>query len=263
MSYKNIVTGVETYYSDWLVSLRKINSEHITIIDFKNHQNLVDIIVKKNIDYIIPLSETDYLTIKKNFKIDPSIILYPTNETFEVLNNKLLFTKFMLEHFTTNIPTTYYLSNVKLLDLEYPVVSKPIFSTNGKGIEIFYTPDDFLRCKNKFIVQKFIEDNYEYGAFMLCVNGKIINYKIIKFRFNKYHIKKHNFPSNYENVTNIKIELFEQIIEKLNYSGGINIDFKIDESNDNTHIYIFEINPRFGGSAFSNNFICDLLSIKK
>lgn len=167
----------------------------------------------------------------------------------------------MLEHFANNIPTTYYLSNVKLLDLEYPVISKPIFSTNGVGIKIYYTPEDFSKCINKHIVQKFIEDEYEYGAFMLCTCGKIINHRIIKFKYSKYHIKKKNFPSNYTNVTNIKIELFEQIIQKLNYSGGINIDFKIDESNGNAHIYIFEINPIFGGSAFSNNFIYDLLSI--
>ena len=46
----------------------------------------------------------------------------------------------------------------------------------------------------------------------------------------------------------------------INYTGGLCINFKYDENNNN--IYIFEINPRFGGSAFTNNFIYELLCIK-
>ena len=48
---------------------------------------------------------------------------------------------------------------------------------------------------------------------------------------------------------------------KLNYTGGLNFDFKFDELTKK--IYIFEINPRFGGSAFTNNFIYELLCINK
>ena len=57
------------------------------------------------------------------------------------------------------------------------------------------------------------------------------------------------------------LPIFEQIITKLNYTGGICFDFKFDFLLNK--INIFEINPRFGGSAFSHNFIYDLLCIKK
>jgi len=128
-------------------------------------------------------------------------------------------------------------------------------------MKIYYNSSEFLQCKNKIIIQKFIEDQYEYGAYMLCINGKIINWKIIKFRYPKFTIKKDLFPKNYENVENIEIQLFEPIITKLNYTGGLCINFKFNESTNK--IDIFEINPRFGGSAFSNNFIYELLCIKR
>ena len=128
-------------------------------------------------------------------------------------------------------------------------------------MKIYYNNNEFTKCKEKIIIQKFIEDEYEYGAYILCINGKIINYKIIKFKYKKYTIKKINFPKNYENVFNIEIQKFEPIIIKLNYTGGMNIDFKFNDLTKK--IDIFEINPRFGGSAFTNNFIYELLCIKK
>ena len=93
------------------------------------------------------------------------------------------------------------------------------------------------------------------------INWIIINWKIIRFRYKKFNIKKNNFPKNYENIENFQIQLFEKIINKLNYTGGLNIDFKFNDSTN--HIDIFEINPRFGGSAFTNNFIYELLCINK
>jgi predicted ATP-grasp superfamily ATP-dependent carboligase len=92
------------------------------------------------------------------------------------------------------------------------------------------------------------------------MDGVIITQQIIRFKYKKNHIKNSNFPKNYELVKNLNTDIFKHIISKLNYSGGVCIDFKVDEVNNN-HIYIFEINPRFGGSAFTNNFIYKLLCI--
>jgi len=253
--YKNILIGINTFFPDWLSSIKQINKDHIIICDFED-KNLQNIIINKNIDYFLPLSEKDYLLIKNQVD-NRDKILYPSIETFNLLNNKLSFTNFMLENFKDNIPTVYYLDNKQLLNVQYPIISKPIYSINGIGIEIYHNNIEFLKCKKKIIIQKFIEDEYEYSAYMLCINGIIINYKIIKYKYEKYTIKKTNFPKNYEQVNYINIEIFEAIIMKLNYTGGLCIDFKFDNL-----IYIFEINPRFGGSAFTNNFIYDLLQIK-
>ena len=93
----------------------------------------------------------------------------------------------------------------------------------------------------------------------MCINGKIINWKTIRYKYKKYTIKNNNFPNDYENVIDFKIQIFENIISKLNYTGGMCIDFKYNDFTNN--VDIFEINPRFGGSAFTHDFIYELLCI--
>ena len=259
MNYKNILIGTKTFYPNWLTSLNKINKEHIIIIDF-NKKNIFKAIKEKNINYVLPLSNSDY-TIFKNTELKDNIpILYPDTNTIKLLNNKVSFTKFMLENFPMYLPNVYYLEDVKLNEPEYPVISKPIYSTNGLNMKIYFNQDEFIKCTKKHIVQKFIDDEYEYSGYMLCINGIIINWKVIRLKYEKYYIKKINFSSGYENVENFDIKLFENIISKLNYTGGMCVDFKFNS--DTNKLYIFEINPRFGGSAFTNDFIYELLCIK-
>jgi hypothetical protein len=64
MTYKNILTGINTFSSDWFISLKRINKDNIIIFDFED-KNIKNIIISKKIDYILPLSEKDFLTIKK------------------------------------------------------------------------------------------------------------------------------------------------------------------------------------------------------
>ena len=256
MEYKNILLGTNTFFPDWLTSINKINKPHIIIHDFVN-TDIYNIIINKNIYYIIPLSDKDYNLISKIKIENGAKILYPTKKTQELLHNKNKFTQFMLDHFINYIPNIYYLNNIKLKDIAYPAISKPIYSTNGKNIFLIHNYHDFIEIKNKNNIQQFIDDVYEYSAYMLCDSGKIVTSRIIRYSYDKYNIKQNNFPKNYENVNHLNIEIFQNIINKLDYSGGLCIDFKVVHN----RIYIFEINPRFGGSAFTCEFIYELLCI--
>lgn len=258
MEYKKILIGLNCDYSDWLECLKKINKPNIVLCDFENE--LLQFVENNKIDYILPLSKKDNDIATNLLKNKKDIILYPTYENIDILNNKLLFTKYMIENFINFIPKVYYLDNVKLQDeINYPLISKPIFSTNGTKMIIINNYNLLSRCRNKMIIQKYIEYVYEYGAFFICIDGKIINYKIIKKSYPPNHIKKNNF-TKYIEVLNFPIELIESLTLKLNYTGGGNIDFKYNE--ETKQIYIFEFNPRFGGSAFTNNFIYELLCIR-
>lgn len=260
--YKNILLGTNTFFSDWYEVIKKISMSNIFITDFEK-SDLNKIIIDNNIELIIPLSLKDYNIIKKN-NTDTYTnirILHPDEKTFNLLNNKLEFTKWMYDNFPNMIPTVYYLNQIEISKIKFPVISKPIYSTNGIGMKIYYDANNFEFCNDKKIVQKFIKYSHEYSGFFLCEEGKILNWKILKHKFFKYNIKQNNFPQNCTYVENFQIGIFEPIIKKLNYSGGMCIDFKYNEKKNK--IYIFEINPRFGGSAFSNNFICELLCVKK
>lgn len=261
MEYKKILIGLNCDFSDWLSCLKKINKPNIFLCDFETQ--LLSYIDKNEIDYyILPLSKKDYNVANNLLKNNKNItFLYPSSENIMILNNKLLFTKYMIENFINLIPKVYYLDNVKLQDeINFPLISKPIFSTNGNNMSIINDNKQLVKCDNKIIIQKYIEYEYEYGAFFLCIDGKIINHKIIKKSYPPNYIKKNNFK-NFIKVLDFPIDLIETITLKLNYTGGGNIDFKYDE--ETKQIFIFEFNPRFGGSAFTNNFIYELLCIKK
>lgn len=258
MEYKKILIGLNTYSSDWLQSIKKIKQPNIILFDFSLPE-LDKIIDSNEIYYILPLSELDYQILKKKIDFDKYKILYPTENIFNLLNNKLNFTKFMMNKFSNYIPEVYYLENIKINDPIYPMISKPIFSTNGANMFIINNNNKLEKCKNKMIIQKYIEFDFEYSAHFLCIDGHIKNWKVIKQLYPKYYIKKNNFTT-YIDIKDFPINLFENITTELDYTGGGCIDFKYNE--ETKEIYIFEFNPRFGGSAFTENFIYELLCIK-
>jgi carbamoylphosphate synthase large subunit len=257
--YKNLLIGSNAIDIGWIKTVKSINKENIVVINFDDAVNVKDTILNKNIDYILPLSDKDnnLLTSHNLHLCDKVKIIYPTYPTIKLLNNKNLFTEFMLVNYSNYIPDIYYLNNIKLKDIEYPAFYKPTYSTNGANMSIIYNENDFLKLNNHNNIQQFIDDEYEYAAFMLCISGKIINTKIVRHKYKKYNIKTRNFPNTYETVMNVDINVFETIIKHLDYSGGMCINFKMNELTNK--LYIFEINPRFGGSAFTCNFIYELL----
>ena len=178
-NYKTILIGNNPYSYDWLISLNLIkHNKNIILYDFENLKDIDDLILKNNIEFILPLSNKDYNLISK-FDIKNNIkILYPNNQTQELLHNKNLFTKFMLNNFVDFIPEIYYLDEIKIKDIQYPAIYKPMFSTNGTNMFILFNYNDFLNLKNKNNIQQYIIDKYEYGAYMLCINGIIILFSI-------------------------------------------------------------------------------------
>lgn len=258
--YKNVLIGTNICWNDWKNAVNNINKKNIIICNFSNINNLKNLMLSTDISYILPLSETDYNLIKTNYtKLNSDAkIIYPQTETIELLNNKNLFTEFMIEHYCDYIPEVFYLNGKKLKEIKYPAIYKPIFSTNASNMFVIH--DEKTNLTNYNNIQEFISNEYEYAGYMLCIDGIIVNCKIIRHKFAKYNIKKTNFPNNYENVDNFDTEIFKKIFKHLNYSGGACINFKYDQLLNK--IYIFEINPRFGGSAFTCGFIYDLLCIK-
>ena len=260
--YKNILIGTNLWTSSWKNAIANINKSNIIISDFNDCENIKHIIYAQNISYVVPLSDLDNDLIENIFitsNINNVKIIYPKKETANLLHNKNLFTNFMLNKYIGYIPDIYYLDGVKLKNIEYPSIYKPKYSTNGKNMYILHNNKDFLKLGNHNNIQQFIKDADEYSALMLCIDGDIINYKIIRYTYSEYHIKHRNFPDNCEHIENFDITVFQNIMRDINYSGGVCIDFKFNK--ESNKLYIFEINPRFGGSAFTCNFIDELLCI--
>ncbi len=92
---------------------------------------------------------------------------------------------------------------------------------------------------------------------MLCLDGDICRHVTIRQQFPPNHIKKHNFDKTNERVDDFDMAPFANIMKALQYTGGACVNFKWD----GLKLDIFEINPRFGGSAFTNQFLEELLPL--
>lgn len=166
MEFKKILIGINAFYPNWIMCIKKINKPNVIIQDFST--DIIKTIKDYGIDYILPLSDKDYNILNNTNGIDEynSIILYPSKSNMELLDNKLNFTKFMLEYFPERIPKVYYLENVKLEEnIKYPIISKPMYSTNGKNIFLINNNKKLNSQVNKIIIQKYIKLIYEYSAF--------------------------------------------------------------------------------------------------
>ena len=233
MDKKKILLGINTYNLHWLDSIKTINKPNVYIHDFSKKDTRQKILSDK-IDYIIPLSDKDYQLVKLCCYGIP--ILYPAIDTLEMLNRPLHFIDYMLCNFNFLIPKIYYLDGVELSPIVYPVISKRLYGSDNR---IYFTG----RVMEKYLVQQYV-DGIVYGAYLLCIYGRTVNWKVVK---------NGNVDPGSNNLT--FISLFEPIIKKLNYTGGLHIDFRSTDK-----IYILKINPRFGDSAFTDNFFYDLVN---
>ena len=62
--YKNILIGTNSFCIDWKIALYKLNKKNIIIFAFDNFHKLQNVIINKNIQYIIPMAKKDYDLIR-------------------------------------------------------------------------------------------------------------------------------------------------------------------------------------------------------
>lgn len=252
--------GLNCTFIDWTIYLVGLTNPEIDIFDFVKKDCLKTHLETNEYLYILPLSDFDFdniMCVRNQMSNFTSTILYPTLDIANLFNDKINFNKYMLKNYPNNIPKIFVLEGIymNLPTDEYKYIIKPRFSTNGNGMKICdFQTLDHLNVDKIDIIQEYIEDEYEYGGFFFCINGKIINFLILKEKFNPMYIKQQNFE-NYEIVENFDLTLFEQILLSFNYNGGANFDFKMFDG----QIKIFEINPRFGGSLFFNKLFADFI----
>lgn len=198
------------------------------------------------ITVLIPLSVENSINAPKKF-----ISLLPEADAIQTLHNKNLFADFIKKNNLTNyFPVTF----TSLDNINYPCVLKRTNLADGAGI-IIVPSESALKAALKHplwagqetIIQSFIPGNKEYVTHAICQNGKIIWECTFLYKMKDANPMRKS-ASNYvfhEVATSLKIiGIIESVIRLLNYSGPINVDYKILHNSP----ILFEINPRFGAS---------------
>lgn len=260
-----ILIGIPDFYdwSDYIILLQKIFPENIILGNFKT-DDILKMIELFKINYILSLTYDDIKIINK---INPQNCIVLNNKDYfniELFDNKGKFTEYFLNNnLEKYIPITYqinYDNNIYNKNIIYPVIMKSIIGLGGDDVYILHNNQDYIRTfnilKKNFVVQEYLIDDVEYVGHLFYINGKLIYsvfFKIINE--NIYYVRKG--PSKKYLIVDFDILLFNDIFEKINYSGPANINFKYIDNK----IKIFEVNPRFGGSIVKSNLLYDLFNV--
>ena len=257
---RRILISKPNFY-DWLPYFEiivKTFPSNIFMFDFSKN-DINHLINLYNIDAILAITLDDIEIISK---IKPKcLILNNINiDIINICNDKCKFAEYMIKNnFGHMIPETYISKyknhTIHFNKLKYPAILKKNISHAGKDIFILKTEEEMLQInlKYEYIIQEYIIEKNEFNAHLFCFKGKIYYYLFNTFSVdNKFYILKGSI-TNYS-LVDIEIKYFEELIRKMNFTGPLNINFKIEDYK----IKILEINPRFGGSFVYSCFLQDL-----
>lgn len=190
-------------------------------------------------------------------------------EYLKILSDKKTFADYVTEN-NLNKYVPKYFNKSSNRNSDKLVILKPRDSCFSIGV---YTKKlcnvkDFEFDDN--VVQKYIFDSKEYAGYFVSYNGKITHAFAYLGNYGNGEFIKNN-QGMYMDVSQVKVKLylnsklvkaFESFLKPCSYTGISCFDFKIKDK----HLYIFEINPRIGGSLNRNmkdftNMIRNLIHI--
>lgn len=245
---------VNCFFSNWSINIPKYtNVSHV-----QNKKNIPKS-NSNNINKIIPLDLRDrklYL-----YKDDPDAIFKMDIKNVEVLNNKCLFAKFMMDNFPENIPLTIsidfqtfnYLNPEYKNNIERKMIIKNAVGFAGVGISII---KKIPQKRYNKVISDYIEHTEYYSGHFLIYKGDIIKSIFFRGTNDDENLIRCGPITEYEVVEPDKLKadvsVFDKLFKILNYSGFACPEFTIVDNK----IVMFEINPRCGGSLISNEKYC-------
>ncbi len=180
----------------------------------------------------------------------------PEKQSFDTTRDKKVMSEFC-HRYNIPVPVEYTKESIKQLEENFrPVLAKPRTGSGAAGIIFVDEPEKLGRLEkidfDRYIVQEKIHSTKNVqGAFFLFHKGKYVSYY--------GHRRIRTFPpsggvtvySEFDHNEKIK-HIGTSLLEKLDWSGFIMIEFLYDEHEDTYKI--IEINPRLWGSFILSEF---------
>ena len=228
-----------------------------------------------DLDAVTCLARDKNVDIVMTFNSDPAAYTaaYVSNllglkgnqpQAVEIMSDKGLFRKFLSENGfnTPKYKVINSLNEISNIDIDFPVIVKPVDSSGSKGItkvehrdllgDAFKIASAFSRCK-KVIIEEFIEPKYNQLHGDAFVNKGIVTDIFLGDHHFNYNINglvpySTTFPTCIPKKELEKIENeVEKFIHLVGFSfGGINIEARINKRNNK--VYLIEIGARNGGN---------------
>jgi carbamoylphosphate synthase large subunit len=246
---------------DWFGFIKNYEfiKNNVNIYKYYDINAIIDYCKNNNIRVIIPITNPDISFVSKYKDVlnNNNICTLITDLTIlDTLRNKSLCNKLLIENnFDVYLPKT-------LTTISVPCIMKHNYGYAGVDSYMINNIEDVPKdvSSSDFLIQELIYGNEEYATHILAKDGHIV-----KHVTNKHNHKKNIYIQGYTVVPsktdmNITIgddiiNIFEEIMKSINFSGVCCIDYKIV----NGIPKIFEINPRFGGSLIRNGNLLEII----
>jgi hypothetical protein len=227
---------------------------------FTSHKLDFNVLTPENIqnnDLVVPLTIDDLIDLNKNRQlIKNNLIPIPSLKSISICDDKYLFVQTLkkggFEHAIPKVGN----------NLSYPYILKKKVADDGNDCYVISNEEQELNFKDlinnpDFFCQELIQGTNEYATHILFKSSKIISSINIKYSFpNDVPIKgKDEFIC--KKICNCPyLTLFTSILTYIGFEGLCCFNYKVIEGK----VFIFEINPRFGGSLspFFFSFITDI-----
>ena len=196
-------------------------------------------------DLLVPLNINDVRTLSEmRHMIKDKRIPIPTLEAVNTCDDKHLFTKTLIDKgFKDVLPKIGD-------DLPVPFFLKKRSDWGGSNTRLISDAEQYEKSKDlinnpDYFRQELIEGKNEYATHILFRDHKIVTTLTIKHVFaNKQHINGRD-KSVYSKISRCAhLNTFSSILDTIGFEGLCCFDYKVINGNP----YLFEINPRFGGS---------------
>ena len=230
--------------------------------DEEKLDHIYEIIKRTQVDTVLPTCRDTsrlFSLNKETLSRITAFPLVPKVEMYDIAINKWLLYNWMIKKNVSCPRTILYRSSAGFVEalssMQFPVLLKPTKRQGGSGVKYFDNASSLLSfCRNnirqeEFIVQSYI-NGYDIDFSALCKDGEILANTISKGT-NKNHSFSHGPVFDFIYDSSI-YNFAKDFINKLGWSGVINIDLRYDEQDK--QIKVLEINPRYWGTLLGSYY---------
>jgi hypothetical protein len=199
----------------------------------------------KNYDLIVPLTLPDlkYLSEVRDLIIDNPIAI-PSMESILLCDDKYLLNKSLAANgFGHFLPKEGGA-------LTYPYILKKRIDLEGKNSHLISDKQQEqvfsdISTHPEYFSQDFIKGSYEYATHILFKNQRIVHSMNIEYKFNTETPIKGKDKFIYRMICQCPyLDVFAAMLTSIGFNGLCCINYKVCDN----HLFLLEINPRFGGS---------------
>ena len=183
----------------------------------------------------------------------------PSSTAIEFFENKLRFAQYARRHGLLDYTPVVFDRECEVI---YPCVIKRTDLNGSVGVRVIQSSEQLRVVEHEepwrgeqYILQEYVAAPLEYTAHLFVKNGSVLWNAVYSYQSTQLSVRRVGFPFTRARLGAQEIEIIEQFLKPVSYTGPCNVDYILREDG---RMAILEINPRLGGSLMRTDNVSDL-----